>query len=48
MSASEISQLESKIIERLAARQSAMESDLDRFVAIPTGTGHENGLAKFR
>lgn len=48
MNASEISQLESKIIERLAARQSAMESDLDRFVAIPTGTGHENGLAKFR
>lgn len=40
--------LERRIAERLHARVGAMESDLAAFVAIPTGTGHEGGLARFR
>ncbi len=48
MTVDALTALERQIVERLHARQSAMESDLDAFVAIPTGTGHEIGLAKFR
>ncbi len=40
--------LERAIAAKLAARRDAMESDLARFVAIPTGTGYEEGLSKFR
>lgn len=48
MPAHELSTLERDIVDRLTARQAEMESDLDAFVAIPTGTGHEVGLAKLR
>ena len=33
---------------KLAARASAMERDLADFVAIPTCSGHEEGLVRFR
>lgn len=41
-------ELERAIAARLSARQAAMERDLAEFVAIPTGTGHEPGLALLR
>ncbi|MCE2881721.1 MAG: hypothetical protein LW636_05115, partial [Planctomycetaceae bacterium] len=44
----ELRELEREIAARLAARQAAMERDLAEFVAIPTGTGHEPGLALLR
>ena len=40
--------LERDLAARLAARQSRMEAELAEFVAIPTGTGHEAGLARLR
>jgi glutamate carboxypeptidase len=40
--------LEQEIVSRLAARQQAMERELAEFVAIPTGTGHEDGLRRLR
>ena len=40
--------LERDIASRLAARQPAMERELAEFVAIPTGTGHEEGLRRLR
>ena len=40
--------LERDLASRLAARQARMEADLAEFVAIPTGTGHEAGLARLR
>jgi glutamate carboxypeptidase len=39
---------ESDITARLSARQEAMERDLAEWVAIPTCSGHEEGLARFR
>ena len=44
----ELSPLERTIAAKLSARSQAMEADLTRFVAIPTGTGYSEGLAKFR
>lgn len=40
--------VEREIAARLAARAAAMERDLAEFVAIPTCSGHEEGLARFR
>jgi glutamate carboxypeptidase len=40
--------LERGLASRLASRQSRMEADLAEFVSIPTGTGHEAGLARLR
>ncbi|MEY3141742.1 MAG: hypothetical protein RLY21_235 [Planctomycetota bacterium] len=40
--------LERELAARLAARQPRMEAELAEFVAIPTGTGHEAGLARLR
>ena len=40
--------LERGLASRLAARQARMEADLAEFVSIPTGTGHEAGLARLR
>lgn len=37
-----------EIAARLRARQGAMERDLAEWVAIPTCSGHEQGLARFR
>ncbi len=48
MGSDALNALEKNIVAQLHARQSAMESDLDAYVAIPTGTGYEVGLAKFR
>ena len=39
---------EGEIAERLVAHRARMERDLEEFVAIPTGSGHEPGLARFR
>ncbi len=44
----ELSPLERTIAAKLSARADAMEADLTRFVAIPTGTGYSEGLARFR
>ncbi len=43
-----LSVLEREIAAKLAARASAMERDLADFVAIPTCSGHEEGLVRFR
>ena len=40
--------LERDIASRLEARRPAMERELADFVAIPTGTGHEDGLRRLR
>ena len=37
-----------RIEAAFAARREAMEGDLEAFVAIPTGTGHEEGLGQLR
>lgn len=39
---------EMRLAEGIAALRGSMERDLERFVAIPTGTGHEAGLAELR
>ena len=39
---------EQQIAALLHARQAAMERDLAEWVAIPTCSGHEQGLARFR
>jgi glutamate carboxypeptidase len=39
---------EQEIAARLAARREAMERDLAEWVAIPTCSGHEAGLSRFR
>jgi glutamate carboxypeptidase len=39
---------ESEIAARLRGRQDAMERDLAEWVAIPTCSGHESGLSRFR
>lgn len=39
---------ETLLAARIASRRAEMERDLERFVAIPTGTGHESGLAELR
>lgn len=41
-------ELERSLAGRILARADEMERDLARFVAIPTGTGHEPGLAELR
>jgi len=43
-----LSGTERDLAARLAARQARMEAELAEFVAIPTGTGHEAGLARLR
>ena len=43
-----LSALEREIAAKLAARASAMERDLTEFVAIPTCSGHEEGLVRLR
>ena len=43
-----LSTLERAIADSLAGRAAAMERDLAEFVAIPTCSGHEEGLARFR
>ena len=40
--------IERDLAARLAARRSRMEADLAEWVAIPTGSGHEPGLSRFR
>jgi len=40
--------VEARIADLLAARRDAMERDLAEWVAIPTCSGHEVGLARFR
>ncbi len=44
----QLSELEQRIAAKLIERRASMESDLARYVAIPTGTGHEVGLAQLR
>jgi len=39
---------ETDIAARLRERQGAMERDLAEWVAIPTCSGHEPGLSRFR
>ncbi len=39
---------EREIVRRLSDRQAAMEADLEAWVAIPTCSGHEEGLARLR
>ena len=39
---------EMRLAEEIASLRASMERDLERFVAIPTGTGHEAGLAELR
>jgi len=43
-----LSAIEREIAAKLVARASAMERDLTEFVAIPTCSGHEEGLVRFR
>lgn len=43
-----LSALEREIAAKLAARASVMERDLTEFVAIPTCSGHEEGLVRLR
>jgi len=43
-----LSALECEIAAKLAARASVMERDLTEFVAIPTCSGHEEGLVRLR
>jgi glutamate carboxypeptidase len=45
---SALSSDETTLAAWIASRRAAMERDLERFVAIPTGTGHEVGLAELR
>lgn len=40
--------VERDLAARLVARQARMEAELAEFVSIPTGTGHEAGLARLR
>ena len=40
--------IERELASRLAARQRAMEQELAEVVAVPTGTGHEDGLRRLR
>ena len=40
--------IERDLAARLASRQPRMEADLAEYVAIPTGSGHEPGLARLR
>ncbi len=46
--ADELTPLEHELWTKLHARALAMENDLREFVSIPTGTGHEPGLERFR
>ena len=39
---------EIRLAQGITALRASMERDLERFVAIPTGTGHEAGLAELR
>ncbi len=48
LQSSALSQIEQLLAARIAARRTEMERDLEQFVAIPTGTGHESGLAELR
>jgi glutamate carboxypeptidase len=43
-----LSAIERDLGARLAARRPRMEADLAEWVAIPTGSGHEPGLTRFR
>ena len=45
---SALSNDELRLVSWIGAHREAMERDLAQFVAIPTGTGHETGLAEFR
>ena len=43
-----LSDTEQRICEAVAARAAALRSDLDAWVAIPTGGGHASGLAELK
>lgn len=45
---SALTDAERQLAARIASRAAEMEHDLARFVSIPTGTGHEQGLAELR
>lgn len=45
---SALSSEERLLASTISERRAAMERDLERFVAIPTGTGHEAGLSELR
>lgn len=40
--------VERRLVDALASRRNAMERDLAEWVAIPTCSGHEEGIARFR
>lgn len=46
--ADELTTLEQLMLTKLRAREASMENDLREFVSIPTGTGYEEGLTRFR
>lgn len=45
---SALSEFEQRICREIRARQRDLTDQLARYVGIPTGTGHEEGLAEFR